>query len=701
MPCLNIRHTLLIKIVCIFISFISCEVLAQDWIVVRNQDCKVWNEAPKPNEYALWHGSCTNGIANGLGTVEWYLDEKLSSRREGNYVNGKLEGMGKHQSLTNNVTYEGEFVDGNITKGKIVNADGSYFVGEFNNNKISKGKYIYANGAIYEGEFKNGRFSKGKLIYSDGTYSDGTFDEGKLVKGVSIYKEGAIYDGELKNGKPHGIGSTLFSKGHFHVGEYSEGNRENGFGIMITPKRVYNKNDRSEFGQWIGDFFIEQGEFLKTGLKPINLVSKNQNGEVICTEFALKKFADCNVFLVVKKLMEDPAIYAKQEIENSKNKCINAEIPNVIKTSDMGTDFYGECDGTKKAVTGIVVWKYKNLPINISCLNSKTIASTTKTDQFNGCDIYWSLLPTYCSIGNYHGQCLNGKAHGVGFETSSGSTIFVRTGRFENGQLHGFGVDASVSGCGMAGCSGNRFNDKGWFIQGKKEFDCNAYEECITKLSGKSLALERRSWDGINAKSVDVLRKQNDFNSAIDAYHITGDKNDLKIAQTLAKTSEQKTTLEFTAMQAVGYDKALLVSANIKNGTQSIGMSDANKLLGFYKNVSSQFPVSINWVVKNNKELLPMKFGNYEVTLSIGLQVTKTNRSCLWGFCQDRDDTDRYVKKAVFLISNKNNFKNDGIVELSVSGSETSSMFGVQSGSVIKNIESIITIDSVKLTNFR
>ncbi|MEO5374768.1 MAG: hypothetical protein H7840_10880 [Alphaproteobacteria bacterium] len=43
--------------------------LAEDWIVVGGDGCKMWNPYPEKNESIVWHGACRNGLADGAGRV--------------------------------------------------------------------------------------------------------------------------------------------------------------------------------------------------------------------------------------------------------------------------------------------------------------------------------------------------------------------------------------------------------------------------------------------------------------------------------------------------------------------------------------------------------------------------------------------------------------------------------------------------------
>lgn len=67
---------------------------APDWITATNQNCKIWNPEPQPNESVTWSGGCTNGFASGKGVLRWTEDGKPDAVFEGEYANGKRNGPG-------------------------------------------------------------------------------------------------------------------------------------------------------------------------------------------------------------------------------------------------------------------------------------------------------------------------------------------------------------------------------------------------------------------------------------------------------------------------------------------------------------------------------------------------------------------------------------------------------------------------------
>ena len=68
--------------------------VAGDWITASNQNCKIWNPEPQPNESVTWSGGCKNGFASGKGVLKWTENGKPDAEFDGEYANGKRNGAG-------------------------------------------------------------------------------------------------------------------------------------------------------------------------------------------------------------------------------------------------------------------------------------------------------------------------------------------------------------------------------------------------------------------------------------------------------------------------------------------------------------------------------------------------------------------------------------------------------------------------------
>jgi len=128
---------------------------------------------------------------------------------EGDFVNGKLQGKGKHIYLDE--IYEGDFVDGIAQPGKAkyTYADGGFYEGDMIDDMIKymipngKGKANLANGNVYDGDFVKGNFhGTGKINYANGDVYEGDWTDGrKNGKGKMTYADGTVQEGRFENGK--------------------------------------------------------------------------------------------------------------------------------------------------------------------------------------------------------------------------------------------------------------------------------------------------------------------------------------------------------------------------------------------------------------------------------------------------------------------------------------------------------------------
>src|SRR6267378_3877460 len=107
-----------------------------DWVADLGNGCKVWSSYPEPNATISWSGDCKNGLAQGVGVLQWFKDGKAQSRYEGEYRDGELNGRGVY-TLANGNRYEGELKD---------------------NKPNGRGVFTFADGDRYEGSWTNGCF---------------------------------------------------------------------------------------------------------------------------------------------------------------------------------------------------------------------------------------------------------------------------------------------------------------------------------------------------------------------------------------------------------------------------------------------------------------------------------------------------------------------------------------------------------------
>src|SRR6185437_12637990 len=136
---------------------VSASATEPGWIADPNTGCKVWEPEPLPNETISWNGTCENGMADGSGTLQWYVNGKLVNKYEGSYRNGQENGHGV-KTYANGDRFEGEWLDGKASgHGVKMWANGDRYDGEYlGGTQAGHGVYTWANGDRYEGEFRDG-----------------------------------------------------------------------------------------------------------------------------------------------------------------------------------------------------------------------------------------------------------------------------------------------------------------------------------------------------------------------------------------------------------------------------------------------------------------------------------------------------------------------------------------------------------------
>ena len=192
-------------------------------------------------------------LINGKGKIKEYQFGRL--KYEGEYTNGKRNGLGKEYDYDGNLEFEGEYLDGKRNgKGKEYYNKKIEYEGEYLNGKRNgKGKeFNYQGKIIFEGEYKLGdrwngkgydgqnnivyelKNGKGKVIeyyFNEIIKFEGEYLNGKKNGKVKEYNENGklIFEGEYLNGERNGKGKEYYSNGKIKCdGEYLEGKLWNG-----------------------------------------------------------------------------------------------------------------------------------------------------------------------------------------------------------------------------------------------------------------------------------------------------------------------------------------------------------------------------------------------------------------------------------------------------------------------------------------
>jgi len=444
----------------------------------------------------------------------------------------------------------------------------------------------------------------------------------------------------------------------------------------------------------------------------------DQNGYVRAARQRLAESCSSNERCIEESLRAARVSILRQKIYISGSEtdlsCIDS-LPRPPEASEA--NFYGSCKGTAPN-SGILVWSTNGTPFDLRCISDGTLQDQNAPNGFVTCEPFWKYVPGYCSNGEYKGQCENGVANGVGvkhdvtysrLEVSGALGMFagmarpqeaheIARGMFKNGKLDGFGNYFSISGCGMAGCSGNRTNQTGWFETGQLRFECATVQTCAAKVSGAAFTtrLKPRE-DAATALARARITTASSFDEAIGRFERSGHIDDLKAARTLARTPVQQAVLEFNILRTAGYEKGLVVTAKLIQGDRSMTIEDSQRLLGFYRSVDSGLPLRLQWQIAPNPGVAPLRLGSYRVKLRIGVVIKSTTRSCMGNACSNRDDVQTLAQSVETVLTPVKAYRAAGEVILMAPGAGTSVLLGVASVKDVNSTEPLLAIESVEL----
>lgn len=193
------------------------EPLSSNWVKVPGRAKSVYpngdtfegafNDAREKHGRGVYVWSTQAG-ANPWVPEEGFPEDKAPSvRYEGQYVEGKKQGVGKI-TFPNGDRYHGMW-------------EADKFHGE--------GTYYYSNGDIYSGNWEKG-VKQGQGVFlskRDGSQLVGDWSKGSFVSGKWVWKDGTSWHGPFKAGKPLGRGVFYFPNGTMQEGEYiQEGDEE-------------------------------------------------------------------------------------------------------------------------------------------------------------------------------------------------------------------------------------------------------------------------------------------------------------------------------------------------------------------------------------------------------------------------------------------------------------------------------------------
>ena len=146
------------------------QTLKDQWVKCNNNGCELLDPYYSEGVSFNWDGSCVEGKANGYGTAIKYENSTLHSTYIGEYLDGIRAGSGKMVRHLSNETWEGNFINGQLSGyAKYKNENGNRYEGNFiNYMQHGKGTKYYGNGNTFEGLFNSFKEHTGVLTYPNG-----------------------------------------------------------------------------------------------------------------------------------------------------------------------------------------------------------------------------------------------------------------------------------------------------------------------------------------------------------------------------------------------------------------------------------------------------------------------------------------------------------------------------------------------------
>lgn len=138
------------------LTIMTAAAQAGAWLADAKSGCQVWDPNPQLDETVAWSGACSNGRADGIGTVQWFKGGARIETNEGQWRDGRQSGKGAQ--IWPSGRFDGDIVDG-----------------------LPNGRGVLTLSKLrYEGQFRDGRPNGVGALTVDGETIQGTWKDGCL-----------------------------------------------------------------------------------------------------------------------------------------------------------------------------------------------------------------------------------------------------------------------------------------------------------------------------------------------------------------------------------------------------------------------------------------------------------------------------------------------------------------------------------------
>jgi hypothetical protein len=119
------------------------------WVADLKTGCKIWDDAPDPEESMTWSGECADGMAEGKGTLQFFIGDKPAASYEGDMRGGRADGHGINIE-PDGARYEGQWRNNAADGFGTYTRDGKRFEGTWSKGCLKQGADEIAVGVTRE-----------------------------------------------------------------------------------------------------------------------------------------------------------------------------------------------------------------------------------------------------------------------------------------------------------------------------------------------------------------------------------------------------------------------------------------------------------------------------------------------------------------------------------------------------------------------
>ena len=175
------------------------------WMVLANQpECYVWNPDFRKEETLTWTGACSDGLAEGEGTLTYnyqlFSDTTIIFEETGHLQNGRKHGQWvEREQRTEEGSSQPDPSGWQVSEGPYVLGikHGQWVERSWRNHWVSKGSYV--NGKKH-GQWVSRTPWGGSEQVKKITYANGVYHGPRIMR----WSDGSTEEGSFVNGKMHG-----------------------------------------------------------------------------------------------------------------------------------------------------------------------------------------------------------------------------------------------------------------------------------------------------------------------------------------------------------------------------------------------------------------------------------------------------------------------------------------------------------------